>query len=109
MKDNKDHDYIEFYSEIRKFIEQLLFEPGSKDQYFLNGFSQLEQLARENRPEIDPDLLHQAVCEVYNDLFRERLIVIDPVRGFHIFSVSPKCVRRYKKRHLRPGRFLQAR
>lgn len=109
MKKYNDHDYSASYSEIRKCIERLLFESKDEDRHFLNGFSQLEQHVKENRPDLAGDLLHELVCEVYNDLFRERLIVIDPVRGFHIFFVSPKCIRRYKKRHLRPGQSLNYR
>ena len=108
MKSKKmnKHEYDTLYSEVRKQVEHLLFEP--KDEpLFINGFSQLEERVLAGHESISPDTFHNLFCEIYNDLFREGLIVIDPIRGFHIFTVSSRCIRRYRKRHVRPGQSAQ--
>lgn len=95
------HEYDLLYSKVRKAVEHLLFEPKS-GTLPINDFPRLKEQAGVGHGEISPDAFHELLCEIYGDLLREGLIVIDPVRGFHVFSISSRCLRRYRKRHVRP-------
>lgn len=101
MKKTSKYRYDVLYTELREEVEHLLFETEA-GRTSIKSFSRLEEFLQPAHDEFTVKSFHDLLCEIYNDLFRENLIIVDPGRGFQYFTISPRCLKRYQKRHLRP-------